>query len=53
VHPFIKWMSKKKRLRTHLARLAETPGLARIVPGHGDVIEGDAAGVLKAAVARM
>lgn len=53
VHPFMKWMSKKKPLRAHLARLAETPGLSRIVPGHGDVIETGAPSVLRAAVERM
>jgi hypothetical protein len=53
VHPFMKWMSKKKLLGAHLLRLAETPGLVRIVPGHGDVIENDAAQVLRAAAAMM
>jgi hypothetical protein len=53
VHPFMKWMSKKKPLRGHLAKLAETDGLARLVPGHGAVIETDALGVFRTAVAGM
>lgn len=35
-------------LMAHLLRLASTPGLARLVPGHGDVVEGDAAATLRA-----
>jgi hypothetical protein len=51
VHPFCKRTAKRKVLRAHLERLAAIPGLARVVPGHGDVVEQDAADVL-AGVAR-
>ncbi|HUQ04425.1 MAG TPA: hypothetical protein VM261_18120 [Kofleriaceae bacterium] len=30
----------------HLRRLADTPGLARVIPGHGDVVASDAAAAL-------
>jgi hypothetical protein len=53
VHPMMKLMSKSKRLRAHLLRLAEMPGLARLIPGHGDVVEENAAGVLRAAAERV
>lgn len=32
-----------KLLRAHLERLAETPGLHRVIPGHGDNVEGERA----------
>lgn len=32
----------KKALRAHLERLAETPGLRRVLPGHGFAVEGEA-----------
>lgn len=34
-------------LRAHLERCAAMPGLARVVPSHGAVVERDAAGVLR------
>jgi hypothetical protein len=40
-------------LKAHLARLAETPGLARLVPCHGAVVEQDAAGALRRAAAAL
>ena len=40
-------------LREHLHRLADTPGLKRLVPGHGDVIEENAADVLRAVAAAL
>jgi hypothetical protein len=53
VHTLMKLLSKKKRLREHLFRLAETPELACIVPGHGDPIIVDAANVLRKVADRM
>lgn len=50
VHPFMKWMSKKRRLSEHLARLADLPGLARLIPGHGAPIDERPADVLRDAV---
>ena len=38
----------KDALKSHLLRLADTPNLARVVPGHGSIIEDDPAGVLRA-----
>lgn len=45
-----KWFLVKERVafQAHLLRLANTPGLARLVPGHGDLVEGDAAASLRA-----
>lgn len=34
-------------LGRHLLRLSELPGLARAIPGHGAVIEGDVSGTLR------
>jgi hypothetical protein len=39
-------------LRAHLARLAETPGLERVLVGHGSNIEREAAATLRALAAR-
>ena len=36
-------------LKAHLLRLAEIPGLARLIPCHGAVVEADAAGALRRA----
>jgi hypothetical protein len=33
----------------HLRRLADTPGLARVIPGHGDIVATDAAAALRRA----
>ena len=38
-----------KAYAAHLRRLAATPGLVRVVPGHGDLVEGDAAAALRRA----
>jgi hypothetical protein len=40
-------------LKAHLSRLAETPGLARLVPCHGYVDVRDAAGALRRAAAAL
>lgn len=41
-----------RALKAHLTRLAQLPGLARLIPCHGDVIDVDAAAVLRAAAER-
>jgi hypothetical protein len=38
-------------LRAHLTRLAELPGLVRLVPFHGTVVDAEAAGALRGAAA--
>lgn len=43
VHSLWRWTGNKRLLRAHLERLAAIPGLTRIIPGHGDVIEHAAA----------
>ncbi len=43
----------KKAYGAHLARLAETPDLKRLVPGHGDIVDADAAGVLRRVAATL
>lgn len=43
----------KGALRAQLERLAATPGLARIVPSHGPVVERDPAGVLREIAASL
>jgi len=40
-------------LAAHLERLAATPGLCRLVPSHGDLVEGDAGAVLRQVAARL
>ena len=45
--------SDRAALKAHLVRLAETPGLARLVPCHGAVVEQDAAGALRRAAAAL
>jgi hypothetical protein len=40
-------------LKAHLARLAETPGLVRLIPCHGFIEEQDAAGALRRAAAAL
>ncbi|MCB9524285.1 MAG: hypothetical protein H6702_13075 [Myxococcales bacterium] len=37
----------KAALRAHLQRLAETPDLKRLIPGHGRVMEDDPGGILR------
>jgi hypothetical protein len=46
-----KWFIVKDRpaYAAHLRRLAETPGLARIVPAHGDIVTNDAPAALRRA----
>ncbi|MGC4000791.1 MAG: hypothetical protein QM767_26405 [Anaeromyxobacter sp.] len=45
--------SDRAALKAYLARLAETPGLARLVPCHGFIEERDAAGALRRAAAAL
>ena len=40
-------VNDKARLRAHLARLAELPGLTRLVPSHGGVVTENAPAVLR------
>lgn len=47
LHPIQKRLADRRRLREQLRTLADTPGLCRIVPGHGPVIEADAPQVLR------
>ena len=42
-------MSDRARLGSHLGRLAEIPGLARLVPFHGSIVDSDAATALRKA----
>jgi hypothetical protein len=44
-------VSDKEAFRTELLRLADTPGLVRVVPSHGPVISQDPGGALKRAAA--
>jgi hypothetical protein len=41
--------SDRAALKAHLLRLADLPGLARLIPCHGAVVEADAAGALRRA----
>lgn len=52
---FTRWMLMANRgeLKAHLQELAASPGLSHVVPGHGDVIEGDARGALSQALGRI
>jgi len=52
--PFFKLraVTDKAALRRDVLRLAETPGLARVVPSHGDLVSADAASALRAAANR-
>jgi hypothetical protein len=47
------FVKDKKALRAQLEALADLPGLVRIVPGHGEVMEEDVAGQLRAAAAKL
>jgi hypothetical protein len=49
----LRFVSDKKALRYSLERLAATPGLCRLVPSHGPVIEGDAAATLRRVAALL
>jgi hypothetical protein len=42
-----------RALAAHLERLAATPGLVRLVPSHGELVEGDAGAVLRGVAARL
>lgn len=59
VGPKVPWVFKlfltrdKAALRRDLERLAALPGLARLVPCHGDVVSADAAGTLRRAAAAI
>lgn len=52
VAPVAKMMvyKDKKVARAHLERLADTPGLRRVIVSHGNVITGDAGGAIKHAL---
>ncbi len=52
---FARWMLMKSgpELKAHLAELCASPGLSHVVPGHGDVIQTDAAGALTSALERL
>jgi hypothetical protein len=41
----VRWfcIEDKQALRAHLEQLAGTEGLARVIPGHGDILQGEAA----------
>jgi hypothetical protein len=46
-------VSDTAALKHDLLRLAETQGLVRIVPSHGEIVERDAAGAIRRAVERV
>jgi hypothetical protein len=46
-------MSSGPELKAHLNELASSPSLTHVLPGHGDVIAGDAASTLSQAAARL
>jgi glyoxylase-like metal-dependent hydrolase (beta-lactamase superfamily II) len=48
-----KVMTDAAALRRDLLRLADRPGLARIVPSHGPVLDADPAGALRRAAAQL
>jgi hypothetical protein len=45
--------SDRARLKSHFERLASLPGLARLVPFHGAIVETDPAGALRAVAAAL
>jgi hypothetical protein len=49
----VRAVSDKEALRKDLLRLAETPGLARLLPSHGEIVTQDAAGALRKVAAAM
>ncbi|MFL5391036.1 MAG: hypothetical protein ACJ79C_20060 [Myxococcales bacterium] len=57
--PKIPWMYRLRAIRDtaalkrDLLRLAETPGLVRVVPSHGEIVEQDPAGAIRRAVAQV
>lgn len=52
---FTRWMLVKSgaELKQHLSELCASPGLSHVVPGHGDVIQKDAASTLNGAIERL
>jgi hypothetical protein len=56
--PKISWMYRMRAVRDtaalkhDLLRLADTPGLVRVVPSHGEIVERDPAGAIRRAVER-
>ncbi len=52
VPPFFKLRAVKDKtaLKADLVRLAETPGLVRLVPSHGRIVTNDPAGAIRRAV---
>jgi len=52
---FTRWMmlNSAAQLKEHLKELADSPGLAHVVPGHGAVLGSDAASAMQQAAARL
>ena len=52
---FTRWVMMKNgaELKQHLQELAASPGLNRVVPGHGKLVEAGAASALQQAAARL
>lgn len=52
---FSRWllMQNGSELKAHLHELLRKPGISHVVPGHGDVISGDASAALEGAIARL
>ena len=52
---FTRWimLQDARALKAHLQELAASPGLTQVVPGHGAVLEGNPAGALNEALARL
>jgi hypothetical protein len=46
-------LKESAELKQHLHELAATPGLEHLVPGHGDVLQGEVAGALHSAAERL
>ena len=46
-------VDEKNKLANHLWRLIQLPGLKRLIPGHGDIIETDAADTLARVAHRL
>ena len=55
VSRLVKWFVVKDAaaFRAHLERLAETPGLSRVIVSHGAMVEKDAAGVIRTAASTV
>lgn len=50
LHPVQRHLVNWSQLRAQLDRLAGTPGLRRLIPGHGAIVEGDVPQVLRTLV---